>query len=521
MLAARSDEPLDEARGKILERRGIGIGDRGEGMEPADEIAGRALLEGGEGLVAVGWAHLPERITDPLEMPGRSQRPRPLRGFRLSPGERLPEGIEPINGDLRRLLRERRQPRPDPLDDRTLPLHVGRHERSDLVDSLDCREQEKLFLPFEKLLAGVGHREGIPDALIAFGEELLLHLHALQPLWLHVEEVVVVAEIMEPRHDCQRCRHTGQGDEAGMAHDRLEPGVHRHRLGDVTAEGAAIDQRDHRREDEELGRRTEHDAATGNQPQLGNADEARQRRTEERHRRRDGACEDPRPDRGARLQERLRTLDSATAGLEVAPHVVGAVIDADADHRHGEGDTEDVEVADGGRGPGKGPRHPDDEHAVGHQRVPEAAKAGDDDDHHGGHREHARPDHRLRARPHLVVLHHRQPGEADRHAGMAVRHAADQPAELVGGLRRTGKTGVRFGKAEEDKSHPPLLGEELVAGEIAERGERRRHAGPGGDEVLRPRGRHPGGRLEPGHEALGVALERRHGQFTRRRGVAR
>ena len=490
-------------------------------MEAADEITGGTLLESGEGLVAIGRAHLPKRIPDALEMPGRPQRPRPLGGLRLCPGERLSEGIEPVDGDLRRPLRERRQTGPDPLDDGALPFLVRRHERRDLVDPLDRRQEKDLFLPFEELFARVGHREGIPHALVALGEELLLHLHALQPLRLHVEEVVVVAEIVKPRHDRQGRRQPRQGDKAGMAHHRLEPGVHRHRFGDMTAERTAIDQGDHRGEDEELGRRTEHDPSTGDEPQFGNTDKARQGGTEERHRRRDRAGEDPRADRAARLQERLGALEPAAAGLEVAPHVVGAVIDADADHRHGEGDAQDVQMADGRGRPGEGPRHPDDEHAVGHQGVSHATEAGDDHDHHRCHREPARPDHRLGARPHLVILHHRQPGEADRHGRMAGRHAADQPPQLVGRLRRAGEAAIGFGEPQEDEAHPPLLGEELVAGEIAEGGERGGHPRPGGDEILRARGSHPGCRLEPRHEALGVALERRHGQFTRSRGVAR
>ena len=442
MAAAGADEPLHEARRQVVEPRRLGVGHARQGVQPREQVAGGPLLERGQGTVAVGGTEATQGLAGPLQVPGRPQAAGPLRRLALGPGERLAEGVEPVDGDLRGPLGQGREPAADPLDDRPFQVLVGREERRDLVDPLHARQGLELLLAGEQLLARVGDREGVPHALVALLEQLLLHRHALETLGLEVQEVVVVVELVEPAGEGHRARQRRQGHEPRVAHEGPQPGVHRHRLGDAAAEWAAVHERHHGGEHEQLGGAAQEDAAAGDEAELGDAHETRQRRAEEGHRGGDRAGEDARADRAARLQEGGLAGAAGAAQLQVAADVVGAVVDADADHGDREGHAEDVEVADARRRPAERPRHADHEHAVGHQGVADAAEAGDDHDHDRGQRQAAGPEHRLLARPHLVVFHHRQPGEADRGLRVPPAHGADDPPQFVGGGRRAGEAAL-------------------------------------------------------------------------------
>jgi hypothetical protein len=419
----------------------------------------------------------------------------------------VPEGVEPVDRDLGRPLRQAREPAADPADDRGLEILVHRQQRGDLVHPLHGRERLEPPLALDQLLPRVGDRERVPHALVALLEQLLLHGHALQAVGLHVEQVVVVGKLRQAAEHRERAGQAGHGHEPRVPEHRPQPGVHRHGLGQPAAQAAAVHERQHRRQDADLREAAEQDAAARDHAEFRDAHEARERRAEEGHGRGDRAGEDAGADRGARLQERRVAAEAAPAGLEVAADVVGAVVDAHADHRHGEGDAEDVQVADAGRGPGEGPGHADHEHAVGHQRMPEAAEARGDHHHHGRERQPARPEHRLLARPHLVVFHHRQPGQADRDPGVPAADRGDDPAELVRGRRRAGEAAVLLDEPQEHEPQPAVLRQQVLAGEVAERGQRVGHAGPGGAVVRRGVG--AGGRLDGREQRLGVALERR------------
>jgi len=209
--------------------------------------------------------------------------------------------------------------------------------------------------------------------------------------------------------------------------------------------------------------------AAGDHAEFRHAHEARHRGREEGHRGGDRPGEDSRPHSAARLHERLRAVHALAPLLEVAADVVRAVVDPDADHRDGEGHAQDVEVADARRRPGERPGHADRQHAVGQQGVADAAEPGDDHEHDRRHREAARPDHRGLAGPHLVVLHHRDTGEPDRDAGMPVADAGHDPPQLVGGRRGAGEAPLLLGEPQEHEAEPAVLGEQVLAREVAER----------------------------------------------------
>ena len=469
--AVLADEPVDEARRQVVEPGRFGIGDGRESVETREQIARRLLLEGSQRLEALVGPQTTQRFAGPLQMPGRPQAAGPLCRLALRPGERLTQAIEPVDRDLRWPLRQRGQTALDPLDDRPLQLLVDRQERGDLVDPLHGGELRQLLLAGQQFLAGVGDREGIPDALITFGEQLLFNRHALESLGLHVEQVVVVVEFMETGGDGHGRRHRRQRHEPRMPGHRRQPFVHGNRRGNPVSERATIDDRHDRRQHEQFRRAAEQDAAAGDHAQFRDAHEAREGRAEECHRCRDRAGEDAWADGCAGLEQRLLAGEPAPPHLEIAADVVGAVVDADADHGDGERHAENIQVAHARGGPGEGPGHADDEHAVGHQRVPHAAEAGDDHDDHGHERETAGPDHRLLAGPHLVVFHHRQAGEADRDVGMAGSDEFDEAAKFVSGGGRTGEAFLRLRQSQEHEAETALLGEEVLAGEIAERGE--------------------------------------------------
>ena len=316
---------------------------------------------------------------------------------------------------------------------------------------------------------------------------------------------MVVAEIVEPGGHGHRAGHRGERHEPRIPEDGGEPGVHRHRHGNPAAEGAAVDERHDGGQHEQFRQAAEEDAAAGDQAELRHAHKARECGGEEGHGRRDRAGEDAGPDRRARLEERRLAVDAAAPRLEIAADVVGAVVDAHADHRHGEGDAEDIEVADARRRPGEGPCHADHEHTVGHQRVAHPTESGDDHERHGCEREPTRPHHRLLAGPHLVVFHHRQAREPDRDVGMPIAHGLDHAAQFIGGGRRAGESARRLRQPKEHEPEPPILGKQVFAREVAQCGERVGHAGPRRHILARlPRPRH---RLEAGDEALRVALE--------------
>ena len=320
---------------------------------------------------------------------------------------------------------------------------------------------------------------------------------------------MVVFEIVQAGDDSQCAGQRGQGDKPRAAHQRLKPGVHRHRHGDACPEAAPIDDRDHRREHQQFGGRAEHDAAAGNHAQFRHAHEAGHSSREEGHGRGDGAGENARAHRPTGIKEGIFTGESAAAHLEITADVIGAIVDADADHRDGECHAENVEMAHAGGGPGEGPGHADGEHAIGHERMTHTAKPSDDHHDHRRHREAAGPHHRLGAGPHLVIFHDRQAGQADGHRRMAGRHQRDQAAEFVGGGGGPGKTLLRFGQPQEHESQLPLLGQQVFAGQIAERRKRFGHSRPGRHEIGRPGIGTPAGRLQPRHEALAIAFQGR------------
>ena len=507
VLAALTDEAVDEARRQVGERRRLRIGHVGERMEAAEQVARRPLLKRGQRLKAFVGPHAAERIAGAFEVPGRPQGAGPLRGFRLGPGKRFTEGVEAIDRDLGRPFRQLREPAADPFDERPLELLVHGQQRRDLVHPLHAREFRELFLPCEQLLPGVGHRKGIPNALITLRKQLLLDLHALEPVGLHVEEVVVVVEVVHPRGDRHRRRQRRQRHESRMPHQRREPGMHRHRLRQPAAKGSAVDDRHHGRQHEQFRGAAEQDSAAGNQSQLGHAHEAREGGAEEGHGGRDRAGENAWADRGARLEERRLAVETAAPHLEVAADVVGAIVDPDADHGDGERHAQDIQMAHARRRPAKGPGHADDEHAVGHERVPDTAEAGDDHHDHRRERQAAGPHHRLGARPHLVVFHDGQAREADRHVGMPRRRQFHQPPQFVRRGRGTGETLLRLRQPQEHEPEFAVLGEQVLARQVAERGERLRHSRPGGDVFTGPGipGLRP--RIEPRHEALAVAFQ--------------
>ena len=169
-------------------------------------------------------------------------------------------------------------------------------------------------------------------------------------------------------------------------------------------------------------------------------------------------------------------------------------------------------MTDAGGGPGKSPCHADRKHAVGHQRMPHATEAGDDHDHDGRHRQSAGPDHRLLARAHLVVFHHRQPGEADRGAGVPLSHAGDDPPQFVGGRRRPGEPPLLLREPQQHEAKPTVLGEQVFARQVAKRRERFRHARPRGDIVASPRVACGTG-IDADDEALHIPFERRRRQL--------
>ena len=92
---------------------------------------------------------------------------------------------------------------------------------------------------------------------------------------------------------------------------------------------------------------------------------------------------------------------------------------------------------------------------------------------------------------------------------MAGRHQRDQPAEFVGGGGGTGKTLLRLGQPQEHESELPLLGQQMFAGQIAERRERFGHSRPGGHEIGSPGIDSPAGGLQPRHKALAIAFQGR------------
>ena len=477
-------------------------------MQPREQVTGGPLLEGRQGAVTLVGTLGSEALANPLQVPGRPQATRPLRGLSLGPGECLAERIEPVHRDLGGPLGQRGKPATDPLDRRPLEVLVAGQERRDLVDPLHAREGLQSRLAFEELLAGVGDRQGVPDALVTFLQQLLLDLDALQPVGLEVEQVVVVFEFVQPAGERERAGDRRQGDEPRMPHQGLEPGVHRHRLGNPPPQETAVHDRQRRRQHEQFRGTAQQDPAAGDHAQLGNPDEAREGRREEGHGRRDGARQDARPDGTAGLQQGRLAVEAAAPGLQVAAQIVGAVVDADADHRDREGDAQDVQVADAGRGPAEGPRHPDHEHTVGHDRVPHAAEAGDHHQDHRRQRQAAGPDHRLLAAAHLVVFHHRQAGEADRGRRMPRADPLDDPPQLVGGGRGAGEAPFLLDQPQEHEAQPAVLGQQVLARQVAQRADRLGHRRPGGDVVGRA-ARHGLRRLEPGEQALAVAFDGR------------
>ena len=506
MATARPDEPFHEARRQVGKRGGRWIGDAGEGMKPREQVARRPLLKRGDRLIALLGPLPPQAVAHPLEVPRRPQATRTLRRLGLGPGERLAERVEPVDWNLRGPLGKRGKPPADPLDERPLEFLVHGQERSDLVDPLHPGKRHQFGLSLEQLLAGVGDRQGVPDALIALLEELLLQFDALQPLGLHVEQVVVVAELVETAGHRQCDGHAAEDHDPRMPEDRGEPGMHRHRLGDRAAKEAAVDDREHGRQHEQFRGTAQHDAAARDHPELCHAHEARHRRREEGDGRRDRAGENPRPHAAARLEQGVFAVHALAPLLQVAADVVRAVVDAHTDHRHRERDAEDVEVANARRRPRECPGHADRQHRIGHQGMPHAAKAGDDHEDHRGHRQATRPDHRGLAGPHLVVLHDRDAGETDRNARVALGDAGDDPPQFVRRSTGAGKAALFLGESEQHEAQAAILGEKVLAGKIAERGERLGHPRPRRDIIGRSQIAGDG-RLEPGHQALNVPLQ--------------
>ena len=65
-----------------------------------------------------------------------------------------------------------------------------------------------------------------------------------------------------------------------------------------------------------------------------------------------------------------------------------------------------------------------------------------------------------------------------RSSSVAAGDGADDAPQLVGGGGGAREAAVLLREAQEHEAQPAVLGEEVLAGEIAERGERCGHAGP-------------------------------------------
>ena len=126
VTAAGADESFDQARRQVGKRRRFGIGDARQRVQSAEQISRRPLLEAGDGAVTLLRPLPPQAVAGPLQVPGRPQSAGPLRDLRLRPGERLAEGIEPIDRNLRRPLRKRGEPAANRFDERPLELLVNR-----------------------------------------------------------------------------------------------------------------------------------------------------------------------------------------------------------------------------------------------------------------------------------------------------------------------------------------------------------------------------------------------------------
>ena len=194
--------------------------------------------------------------------------------------------------------------------------------------------------------------------------------------------------------------------------------MHRNRLWHRWEEATAIDQRDRGRQHEQLCDCTQQNAAAGDHAQFRNPHKAREGRGEEGYRGGDRTGQDARPDSRARTQQRRLAVLPAASQREIPADVVGAVVDTNADHRDRKRHAENVEVADRDRCPGKRPGHADHQHTIGEQGMPHTTKASDNHHRHCDQRQHARLDHRVLARPHLVVFHDRKTCQTDLHLWM-------------------------------------------------------------------------------------------------------
>ena len=87
---------------------------------------------------------------------------------------------------------------------------------------------------------------------------------------------MVVVEVVHSGGDAQRGSHARKRYKPWVAGDRSEPCVHRHRRGNVTAESAPINDRNHRRQHQKFCSRTQQDAAAGDHSQFCYSDKARQ-----------------------------------------------------------------------------------------------------------------------------------------------------------------------------------------------------------------------------------------------------
>ena len=144
-------------------------------------------------------------MADLFQLPGALFGPAGARDQRLQLAQDLAQLFRPVDRDQRRALGQIGQMLVDALDDRLLDLVVDRQQRDDLFGPLDGRQGVEFGLAGQQLLAAVGDRQGVPDALIALGQQPAFQLDAFQPHGLHVEQVVVVpqpgqAQPTEHRH---------------------------------------------------------------------------------------------------------------------------------------------------------------------------------------------------------------------------------------------------------------------------------------------------------------------------------
>ena len=166
------------------------------------------------------------------------------------------------------------------------------------------------------------------------------------------------------------------------------------------------------------------------------------------------------------------------AKLQVAGDVVDAVVDADADHRHGETDAEDVQMPDRQRDIAESPGHADQQDEIGQHRVAQAAETGNEQQADADHRNQAGPEHRRLAGVHFVGFHDRQAGQPDFGLGMLDLDLSDQLAQGGGRFVAGGEAAV-FAQRQPQQHEAELsfLGQQIFAVQLAQHGERLRHVG--------------------------------------------